>query len=270
MLYNPEIMEDVPRNRIPSALFCALFKDLDFLIPLRSFDERRMLPNFAALRERNWPPGPFLIHSSNSRDGLADGHGLVILIANGGGIDFPKAADSYASQEIDTTRWLDETRLMTRASVEGALAAIRPEDRIFVFSCLGDAWNNELEREFAATSAVQVCSPSIDYYSTLERADVVISRAGAGFIADVENSDANVLLWWLGEHEEQKANAIGLCQKRARTRMCSSPAELKTSVAEAVRQARLRNLRDSKGPDLKSNTNSVARLLAHCQRNVSP
>ena len=124
MLFNPEIMEDTERNRLPSRLFCDLFALCDLLIPLRPFARVRYLAEFGALRERVTPPGPFgLVQEIPTQKEGEHPRGLVILIANGGGVSFPTSTSSYSSTGVTPADWLHQTMALTLAAVEAAVAA---------------------------------------------------------------------------------------------------------------------------------------------------
>lgn len=234
LLLNPEIFEDSPRNRRPGRLFRALFEPCPLLIPLRSAEGIRPLPELAPLLPRLLPPGPFVF----SGDGGPAGRGLEILVANGGGVDFPRSTASYAGDPVDPATWLAETREMTRAAALAALAACAPGDRVTVFSCLGEEWNRTLREEAGSGAPLEVRAPAMDYYRQLGRARVVVSRAGAGFLADAGAVGAEVVLWGLTGHDEQRANAEELCRRRPGTRLARGRDDLAEAVAGAVASAR--------------------------------
>lgn len=237
MIFNPEIMEDTPRNQVWARLFVDLFGHCEGLIPLRPLGDVRYVSRFSALHSRLLPAGPFVIRADRA-EATSGNEGLCILIANGGGVSFPTSTASYSSAGVAASDWVEQTRTLTRLSVEAAAAAAGPHDRIHVFSCLGAEWNDELRRAFAGQLSVTVHEPSFEYYRVLQRASVIISRSGAGFIADALTTDAAVVLWALREHHEQAANALNLCRERSATQYCSTPEAMPALVETAMAQAR--------------------------------
>lgn len=261
MLFNPEILEVNPRNQVAARLFARLFAGCSHLIPLREADPDNCLDEFRPLLDRLLPAGPFvpiLGGMARSRSGA----GFSVVIANGGGVSFPRRTDSYSDEGVDPRHWHAETKTMTKASAEGALAACRRSQLVFLFSCLGSRWNETLERELGRPPNLAVHGPSMDYYARLPSAGVLVSRAGAGFLADARASSAEIVLWSLGGHTEQRANAEWLCRTRPRTRLATDPEHLHKQVVAAVEAAQ----RDPPPPAIEevlaNRTRKVAEALA--------
>ncbi|MGB7158942.1 MAG: glycosyltransferase [Tepidisphaeraceae bacterium] len=237
LIYNPEIFQRSNRNRLAGRAFGALLRRCDFLLPMCPAPTGDLLDAGRTVVRRSWPPGPFRPGPSREDATRRDTRGLSLVIANGGGIDFPTAARSYASVDVDPELWLTETAEMTQASIAAALAVASDDDTIAVFSCLGPEPNREISR-LTDDRRVMIEQPGSTYLEAVEHADVVISRAGSGFVADAEASRAHVVLWALTHHDEQQANAEGLVRRRAGTARCRSARDLRLAVAEAVMRAR--------------------------------
>lgn len=247
LLLNPEILESGARNRLPGRLFGVLFESCELLVPLHEPAPVELLPELQRLAGRFTANGPFLLAEPSG--GGAAGSGLVVLLANGGGVDFPASTASYAGTPVDPRQWLEETREATRASVRSALEATGPEDRVILFSCLGEAWNRELAHESGHAEQLTVHAPSTAYYQVLSRADVVVSRAGAGFLADTATTRAEVVLWTLAGHDEQALNARRLSAHRPRTRVADGASEVESAVASAIAAARREPVAAASAPD---------------------
>lgn len=243
MIFNAEIFEDTPRNRSTSRLFARLFDSCAFLIPLHPL-EGRYVPELERLRDRLLPAGSFGMRDRNAPRGapVTDGRsgeagGIQILVANGGGVSFPARTASYSSGRVPAGRWLRQTREMTRAAVEAALEVAGAHDQVVVFSCLGEEWNAHLAACVSGRNLL-VRSPSLEYYRYLAEAAVVVSRAGAGFLADADATEAQVVVWPLREHDEQAVNAAVLGAARPGTYVVRSVRALRAAVLAAVTRAR--------------------------------
>lgn len=229
MIFNPEIMDDQPRNHVPSGLFCRLFAHCDFLVPMEPPGPAgTQIAPFQPLRDRLTPSGPFCL-----RGGTGGPEGRLFVVANGGGVSFPARTASYSSSGATPARWLDQTRDMTRRAVEELHARLGPGDGLRVFSALPEADNAALAARFAGPE-VGIGPPSLGYYDALDAADVVVSRAGSGFIADARRCRAKVVLWVLEGHDEQLRNACALAERRPATWLARTEAELARALAEAV------------------------------------
>jgi len=146
LLFNPEILEDNPRNKIPTSLFCTLFDFCDYLIPMDPIPAQGIAlhKGFDALRCKLTPAGPFTFKLKDCRPT----RGRIILVANGGGVSFPTKTASYSSSGVSSHEWREETWRMTVVAVETALHAIGPDDRVIVFSCFDENRNSELRSMF--------------------------------------------------------------------------------------------------------------------------
>lgn len=243
MLFNPEIMIDSPRNAVPGRLFAAMFEPCAHLVPIAEPPPAdTLLDIFRPLAGRLTPAGPFTLRREEAAaDG--DGQGEVdgdrggdgeyrIVIGNGGGVAFPASLQSYAEGEATPEAWLDQTYAMTAAAIEAAAAAAaRRRCRIQVFSCLPPAMNARLAEAHRHVAGLRVGPASAAYYDALAAADLAVSRAGAGFIADCETVGAAAVIWPLAGHEEQLYAATGLARRRPRTAVARTTAELGEAVA---------------------------------------
>ena len=259
MMFNPEIMEDNPRNDLPSRLFCKIFESCTHLIPLAPLSsDRPYLSEFEALRSRVTPYGPFCVNKSRSSP-KNNAH-RTVLIANGGGVNFPKATTSYSTDETSPALWLEETREMTVTALRAALENLRDGDRVYVFSCLGAEFNSWLAREFTE-GRLEVHAPSSRYYDVLAEADLVVSRGGTGFIADAQTTDSSVVLWGLTGHDEQRQNALELVKSRPATQFCNGPEDLYKAVKLALQRAGSPGER----PHILRHSENVERLLDYLE-----
>lgn len=228
MLFNPEILDDSEKNRIPTALLCRLFDDCDWLIPLDDQDDAagRARPGW---RPRLLQPGPFVVRAPGCPQ-----QGRRFVVANGGGVSFPAQTRSYSSSSVDPRDWVRQTERMTSAAAELLAARLGPHDCLDVFSSLGDDWNARLA-ERLADHAVTVSPPGLDYYDALAVADLLVSRAGNGVLADLANTGACGVVWTLAGHDEQLSNARRAKGGRPRTWVSRTEEELALHLGEALR-----------------------------------
>lgn len=239
MMYNPEIGEDTARNRAPARLFSALFSLCDGHVPLYSMD-RPMLEEFASLPGTFPVSGPFgLVQSPSPETPQRDGR-KVVLIANGGGVDFPSTLRSYSSLRPTPAEWRDQTEAMTTDILLAVATCLGAGDRIHAFSCLSDEENDRMSSRVRGVSdaAIEVSPPSLKYYQILREADVFITRAGSGALADAWGTGASVVVWALKYHDEQWVNAGDLHRRRPNTFVLHSSAEIASTVEAALSGAR--------------------------------
>lgn len=230
MMFNPEIMTESDRNAMPGRLFACLFEACTHLIPIADPPPAEsLLEVFRPLAERLTPSGPFTIRRSPAatpQDGV-----FRIVIANGGGVAFPASLESYASGEADPAAWLDQTYALTRSAVEAAMELSRKRPcSVSVFSCLPAALNERLGEGHRDSPLLRIEPVSGRYYEALEQADLVISRAGAGFVADCETAGAAAIIWPLAGHDEQLYVATNLARNRPRTFVARTAAELRAAA----------------------------------------
>lgn len=234
MIFNAEIFEDSPRNRVYAEFFATQLEACDFLIPLWPPGDGPLVAEYRRLSSKLLPPGPFAPDRSRPPGGDERGMGIRVLIANGGGIDFPERSDSYSSSSVDPRRWVTQTEEMTLAAIDGALGSSRREDRVVVASALGAEWNESVARRLRSEATFEVFPPSPRYYEELHEADIVVSRAGAGFLADVEQIGAAVVVWSLEGHDEQRGNAGNLSGRRPHVFVCDDVEAVRRHVAALV------------------------------------
>ena len=98
---------------------------------------------------------------------------------------------------------------------------------------LGEKWNKQLRLEFADEKNLEICPPSITFYTSLAEADLVVSRAGVGFVADVQSTASDVILWCLTNHDEQRSNALRLSTARPATFFANDRRQLETLIIDA-------------------------------------
>lgn len=166
--------------------------------------------------------------------------GLVLLLANGGGCDFPRTTRSYSQDQVVPTHWRDTTALMTHHSIAAALRFSGQDDRIFVYSCLDEETNDKLRSAFETQRLVTISRPTLDFYRVLPRADVLVSRAGAGLAADSANTQAQVVVWPLPGHDEQQMVAAQLTKSNPHTLVAPSVRALHECMEAAILAARTR------------------------------
>lgn len=262
MMFNPEIMEANPRNELPSRLFCKLFEACEHLIPLAPIPpDRRYLTEFEPLRDALTPHGPFCFAPPENLE--TERGGRIVLIANGGGVNFPRQTTSYSSEGTSPLAWLDETRRMTDAATRAVLENLTDGDRVYVFSCLGDEFNDSLRAQFSARQALEIRPPSAMYYDILGQADLIISRSGTGFIADAQMTVGTALLWGLSGHDEQRQNALELAKSRPATRYCENADELRRAVKWALAQRQPETRPKAAGHD-----DNVERVVSHLSKSM--
>lgn len=263
MMFNPEIMEENPRNSLPSRLFCKLFDFCEHLIPLAPLPEgTRYMAEFQALRPRLTPAGPFCFARRAPAGERPEGR--TILIANGGGVNFPRQTTSYSSDQTSPATWLEETRRMTADAARAVVEHLREGDRVHVFSCLDEDFNSRLGAELGACGALEIRQPCDSYYDVLGRADLVISRSGNGFISDAQMTDGVVLLWGLTGHDEQRQNALELERRRPSTMFCEKTDDLR----EAVRGALSGEGRGGGRPAPARHDSNVVKVVDHLEASV--
>ncbi|HEY6924289.1 MAG TPA: glycosyltransferase [Steroidobacteraceae bacterium] len=240
LVLNPEIMDRSDRNLLPARLFAAMFSFCRYLIPMQSYQHLNILDEFVPLLPRCTPCGPFRPSTSarTSKSEASPGR-LRVVIGNGGGVFFPLSSESYSSDGADSGDWRQFTRDMT---IEAIAAVVREDDRIRVevFSCLSDADNHEIATRFRASPNVTLRPVHADYHQAIANADIVVSRAGAGFIADCRAIRASVVLWPLSGHDEQQANAAALAAERDATYVVTTRLELVHLLQRLIRMPRER------------------------------
>ena len=182
-------------------------------------------------------PGPFVLRPQESEQ-VPSGRGLTILIANGGGCDFPMLARSYSLNASAADGWRRHTLEMTQASVVAAAALTSAPDEIQVFSCLSADEHARILALPGCPPSVRISYPSLEYYDVLRRADIVVARAGAGAIADASVSPGELILWPLPDHDEQERSASEAASTRPNTQICRSPADIADCVRIAVSRSR--------------------------------
>lgn len=239
LIYNPEIFDPGERNLRPAGLFAAMFSHCDFLLSMGPVDRCGYLPEGESAARLAIAQGPFMprLRWQRRRSSSARGTGVSVVIANGGGVDFPTRADSYSSHEVEPAEWLLETIAMTSASVKAALSSSEREDRIQVFSCLDSEINAGLAG-LEGECPVTVESPNVNYYEAIADAHVVVSRTGAGFLVDASAVSARIVGWALANHDEQLANLRFLTANRPRSWACADEQTANGAIAEAMVAAR--------------------------------
>ncbi len=263
MFFNPDIFEKQDKNIIPSTLFLHLFSVLDYLVPMAPVDEARTyMAGFRYFHDKLTTPGPFLYRPATLHPRKVDEETVNIVIANGGGIAFPGSTASYSSMETDPNRWLDQTRIMTRTAIEAVLANAWKPFKVDVFSCLDDDENTLLAREYACNPCVTVQPVSLSFYTALEGAHLVVSRAGAGFIADVADMKAAVAIWPLQGHDEQYINASAFAGRRKNTKVCVDTESMRTVITELLDAVTIAPIRHMDGTGGSAGFHAAERLLA--------
>lgn len=205
MLVNPEIFEAGPRNSAVADFFGLCFRDVDLLVPLRPYLGSAVEPRLTAEFARLSGSGPFRIQDVAQPDTGTTRFGRRnVLISIGGGMSFPRNTASYSDDAVSPEVWRAQSLDMSQAAARAALAALGPDDRVFVFGAL------EADT-FAASCGndkrLQVHPPCALYYLVLQRADLMVLRAGAGALADLEGHAGPSVIWPLLGHPEQRQNA---------------------------------------------------------------
>lgn len=235
LMFNPDIFEQQEKNLAPSTLFLQLFGAVDYLVPMTPFSfSRQYMAKLADVRHKVTVPGPFLYQPAVTAGCDSDGRPIRVVIANGGGVAFPSSTASYSSSAANPINWLQQTKDMTRKAIEAVLGRAEQRVTIDVFSCLGESDNAELAKVYASNHVVRVQAVSLAFYAALRCADVVISRAGAGFIADVATTGASVAVWPLQGHDEQLNNAKEFALRRERVRVCVEESGLTAAIADLL------------------------------------
>jgi len=258
LVFNPEIMDCSDRNLLPAKLFAAMFSFCTHLIPMQTYRHLEIIDEFVPLLPRCTPHGPFRPWSGTHASEASRADGLSIVIGNGGGVFFPSSSESYSSDGADSGDWLQFTREMT---IEAIAAVAHQDDRIRVevFSCLSDFDNDEIATRFRARRNVRVRPVHADYHQAIANADIVVSRAGAGFIADCHAIRASVVLWPLSGHDEQQANAAALAVERDATYVVTTRLDLVDLLQRLIRMPRER-LRSNTKP---SDRDAAGELVRH-------
>lgn len=265
MLFNPEIMEKNERNLMPTRLFLALFKHCQFLAPLQPLHSNNYFDTFLSEKNRILPEGPYVPFKHNKQKNNKS-HGQCVLIANGGGICFPSSTQSYSSAASDPQLWIEETRQMTLQAIKTTLHYLSAQGKVIVYSCLGDKGNKQLLAELTQEQSIEIHPPSMSYYKVLSEANIVISRAGTGFIADVQTISAEVILWCLPGHDEQRDNAQRLCANRKSTFFADDTHQLEKLIIETIeRKTHLKKL----SPTVLDNKNNSMLIMQHLEQALS-
>lgn len=235
MLFNPDIFEQQAKNTVPSTLFLRLFSGLNYLVPLVPLSDTRVyMEEFFAYRDKFTSPGPFVYIPPPITSKEPENAPMRVVIANGGGVTFPRSTASYSSVEASPAKWLEQTVTMTRASIEQVLARAPAAVCVDVFSCLSGADNARLASTFARDTRVTIRPVSLQFYGYLRAADLVISRAGAGFISDVATTAAAAIVWPLQGHDEQLINARTFSARRPRTRVVVNEREFADAIDDLL------------------------------------
>lgn len=227
-LFNPEILIENDRNRAPSAYLCRLLACSDFLVPLQKLPALKLIAESDLIRKKLISYGPFTLppvfNQSLDRE---------ILIANGGGIQFPSSTASYSSSGASPSVWLAETFNYTKSAIIACLDVLGKAGHIHVFSCLPESDNNKLQKLGDENNlTVEFVSPR--YYKYLHSADLVISRSGVGFLADVNNVKGAKIVWALSGHDEQRDNAVNFVKTHNHSYYCRDPSELHQLVKHSM------------------------------------
>jgi hypothetical protein len=228
-IFNPEIFERVPRNEVPGALIGTLLSHCDALIALSPLAGREYLSAFGAVKDRVVGSGPFWLQSVGRAAPMLSTD-RVAVVANGGGTHFPKFTASYSASGTLSRSWKRQTEQFTIAAVEACQVAEPRFGRVVVYSGLSDRANAAMARRFSSDARVDVRSVSADYYADLHRAELVVSRAGLGFLTDLRRIDAPAVLWPLAQHEEQLTNARTAAQTRPGTTAVDSLVKLRKAI----------------------------------------
>ncbi len=233
MLFNPEIMEYNERNLDPSRYFCHLFSHIDYLLPMTEINKnKQLLKEFSFLSNKTIQNGPYAFPYKK----INKSH-RVILIANGGGVNFPESTTSYSTTTTSSDIWLTETYDYTLTSIQSAYKYCNDDDKIYVFSCLSDADNYRLRDAIGIKDNVHIQSTGPLFYRYLSYADIVISRSGAGFLADISYISADKLLWGLSGHDEQIANAKMFTDTNKDASYCESVKDLDAKIKKTCRKS---------------------------------
>ncbi|MET0106411.1 MAG: glycosyltransferase [Sedimenticola sp.] len=220
-LFNPEILIDTPKNQDPSAYLCRMIAQSDYVIPLAPVPEgHELIAEMDLIVDRIIATGPFVFPLPAEVAG--DAHRPLILIANGGGIQFPATTDSYSSTGISPDLWIQESYEYTRAAIQAALEMLKGDGEIHVYSCLGKE-HNQLLQALGDRDVLHVNNVSPEFYRYLPQADLVVSRSGIGFLADIEQLDCYRIIWALCGHDEQALNAQAFVQQHDKAYFCNEP-----------------------------------------------
>ncbi|GGX57620.1 hypothetical protein [Saccharospirillum salsuginis] len=228
-LFNPEIMINTEKNKTPSTYLLNLLESNDFLLPLDALPQGRPLINSTNIASKVMGCGYYTLPTCNT-DNLNE----TVVVANGGGIEFPENTASYSSKVADPYNWVSETYTYTRDSIKHALECFNGNSTVKVFSCLGSDLNNTLQ-QLAEPERLEVKPVSLEYYRYLHTASLVISRAGVGFISDVKNIRGGKVVWALSGHDEQSLIASNFEESCADAYFSKSTSDLKRCIESASR-----------------------------------
>lgn len=238
LLLNPEILLKGDRNLRAARLFSYVFRACDSFVGLGPFPPGdRLIEAFLPIRERFLGSGPFPAHRALLEQTRRPG-GRVVLIANGGGTEFPNDTSSYSSQANQASIWLEQTLEFTRAALEAAVDTEGADATICVFSSLPPQLNEGLRMSFLRDDRVTISEPSPNYYEVLAHADVVVSRSGLGFVNDLNMTGAGAVLWSLAGHEEQAENARRVVRERGNAVYVEKPHQISQAIREVSPERR--------------------------------
>jgi Glycosyltransferase family 28 C-terminal domain len=231
MLVNPEVFEANSRNETTAGFFELCFSNVDLLLPLRPYRGGPVLPRLSSAFMRLGQPGPFRWQDYTGAPKLTMNGSRTVLIANGGGIQYPQFVKSYSSSDLSPAHWHRQTLAMTRAALEALRMRLGPADEVHIFSHFVDDDRDIILNICASDERLHLHPPSLFYYEILARADAAILRAGAGAIADIQYCEFPVVLWPLQDHEEQTLNAQLLAAKCRNIRVAFDPWDISRMVA---------------------------------------
>ena len=253
-LFNPEILIDTQKNRGPSTYLTNLLSGSDYLLPLDQLPQGKPLINQSKIRSKIIGCGFYTLPSFSTRS-----NENIIVIANGGGIEFPSNTASYSSEKTDASKWVEETYDFTHKAIESALNCFDKNAQLRVFSCLGEESNKSLQ-QISSTDRLQVSSVSLEYYRYLSESKLVISRAGVGFLSDVKNISGGKVVWSLSGHDEQFLIASEFANSTDNAYFCTSVSDLDSCIKLA---SDLNDMEIEVMPDrgFENSTNSIRALL---------
>lgn len=226
-LFNPEILINTPKNKGPSTYLVSLLGESDYLLPLDKLPEKKALISNSNISSKIVSHGFYTLPSCGAQT-----EDNIVVIANGGGVEFPSNTASYSSEEIDSAHWISETYDYTHKAIESALNCFDKRSHVKVFSCLGEELNNSLQK-IAGIKRLVVNSISLEYYRYLSEAKLVVSRAGVGFLSDVKNIAGGKVVWSLSGHDEQFLIASEFSESTDNAYFCSSIEDLDLCIKSA-------------------------------------
>jgi hypothetical protein len=213
-MINPEIARSAAYNAVRGEILADQLSHAHHLLPLTSVSSQLMAPWRDLLRQA-WPTGPIqgalLPSTGNSATpgasaGTVEAEGRLFLISTGGGVAFADVTSSYTGTRVTPEAWIAQTSGMTFLAAQHLLKNAEPGDRVVVFSCLGNEWARWVRGELGPDSRLDIRPISLQFHDLLGQADVLVSRAGAGGIADAMNMPGAAVLWSLQDHQEQLRN----------------------------------------------------------------